>query len=593
VDDSFLDPPGDRPSSSQPAWPNASMTAPKTNGKATWSLVLGIVSVACFCGGFLAGIPAIVLGFAGKRDVALSGGAESGRGIAIGGIVTGIIGTVISALFLAIVGVSMVFDHHPKKSGPWTPPTPAATTAPANLQPFYDQKLQWRECGDSKCAHVTVPVDYDHPDGQTLSLALKVLPATGHGGRSLFLNPGGPGASGMDFVDYMSGLFGDRVRARYDLVGVDPRGVGASTPLDCLSDGAFDRFTASDPDPDSPAEIEASRELIENFGRGCEKRSGALAAHVSTEEAARDFDIVRALLGESHLDWFGASYGTQLGATYATLFPQRVGRMVLDGAVDPSLSGIRSSLGQTTGFERALRAYVKDCVKRRSCPLGRTVDPAIDRIAALLQSMDKRPLKTVEHRKLTEGLAFYGMVVTLYNKSTWGMLSQALDSAFKGDGSVLLRLSDYYFDRRSDGSYEGNLGESFPAIGCLDSSDRPTLEEVEAAEPDFIKASPPFGRIMAWGAYSCTDWPIPVTHPQIPISAPTAAPIVVIGTTRDPATPYEWSKALTRQLGGSAVLLSREGDGHTAYASGDDCIQAAVDAYLVDGTVPKRGTLCD
>jgi len=419
-----------------------------------------------------------------------------------------------------------------------------------------------------------------------------VLPATGGGGRSLFLNPGGPGASAVDFVDYMASLFGDRVRARYDLVGVDPRGVGGSTPIDCLSDQKFDRFTSEDPDPDTAAEIKESRESIRDFGLGCEKLSGAVAAHVSTEEAARDFDIVRTLLGQKEFDWFGASYGTQLGATYATLFPDRVGRMVLDGAVDPSLGSIESSLGQTTGFQRALRAYVSDCVEERSCPLGRTVDPAIDRIAALLQSTDKHPMKTVEKRKLTEGRAFYGIAVTLYNKSTWGMLSQALDSAFKGDGSVLLRLADYYFDRQADGSYDGNLGESFPAIGCLDTKDKPTLEQVEAAEPDFVKASPVFGRAMAWGAFGCSDWPIAATRPQIPIDASTSAPIVVIGTTRDPATPYEWAQSLTKQLG-SGVLLTRKGDGHTAYASGDDCITDLVDDYLVDGTVPKAGTVCD
>jgi pimeloyl-ACP methyl ester carboxylesterase len=566
----------------------------RTNGKATWSLILGIISIVVFCAGFLAGIPAILLGFAAKRDVALSGGAEGGRGLAIAGIVTGLIGTVVSALFLTFVGAAFVVDdHHQAKPGPWKPPTPAPSTAPADLKPFYSQKLQWEGCDDgAKCARVSVPVDYARPDGQTLSLMVKVLPATQSGGRSLFLNPGGPGASAVDFVSYMSSLFGDRVRAKYDLVGVDPRGVGESTPIDCLTDRQFARFTAEDPDPDTAAEIENSQKTIRNFGLGCEKLSGALASHVSTEEAARDFDIVRALLGQKKFDWFGASYGTQLGATYATLFPDRVGRMVLDGAVDPSLGSIESSLGQTTGFQRALRSYVSDCVTRSSCPLGKTINPSIDRIAALLQSTDRHPLKTVEHRKLTEGLAFYGIAVTLYNKSTWGMLSQALDAAFKGDGSVLLRLADYYFDRQADGSYDGNLGESFPAIGCLDTNDKPTLDEVEAAEPAFLKASPVFGRAMAWGAYSCTDWPIVSEHPQIKIAAPSSAPIVVIGTTRDPATPYEWAKSLTKQLG-SAVLLTRKGDGHTAYASGDDCVTEIVDDYLVEGTVPKAGTVCD
>ena len=202
-------------------------------------------------------------------------------------------------------------------------------------------------------------------------------------------------------------------------MGVDPRGVGQSTPIDCLSDRELDAYAASEPDPDDPAEIEEFRAGIVDFGKGCEERSGALASHVSTEEAARDFDVVRALLGSKTLDWFGASYGTELGATYATLFPKTVGRMVLDGAVDPTLTSAESAFGQATGFQRALDAYIKDCVKQETCPLGRDADAAEDKLVDFINARDANPMDTGQERQLTQGITFYGIAVTLYNKSTW------------------------------------------------------------------------------------------------------------------------------------------------------------------------------
>ena len=303
---------------------------------------------------------------------------------------------------------------------------------------------------------------------------------------------------------------------------------------------------------------------------------------------------MRALLGSKTLDWFGASYGTELGATYATLFPKTVGRMVLDGAVDPSLSAEESAFGQTTGFQRALDAYIDDCVKRQDCPLGRDADAAEDRLVEFVEDRDANPMDTGEQRQLTQGITFYGIAVTLYDKQTWPILTQALTAAFKGDGGVLLRLSDAYFRRQPDGSYSENLGEANPAINCLDSADddgESTLKEVQDSLPRFSKASPVFGRALAWGALSCSDWPIKSTHPQVDVDATGSKPIVVLGTTRDPATPYEWAKALADELG-TAVLVSREGDGHTAYTSGNQCIQRLVDDYLVDGKVPKDGTSC-
>lgn len=495
------------------------------------------------------------------------------------------------ATVLALLAGVVVFTAYATRDR-WKTPSPTADAPQSALSAFYTQKLSWTACGDAHCTWVKVPVDYAQPGGPTTRLRVKVIPSTrGDAQRSIFVNPGGPGGSAVNFAGSMASTFGRDVRAQYDIVGVDPRGIAESSPVECLPPRQFDAFTAIDPDPDNPAEIRALRESVTALGKACEKNSGALAAHISTEEAARDMDVVRALLGRKTFDWFGASYGTQLGATYAQLFPQRVGRMVLDGAVDPSLDVVESSLGQTTGFQRAIEAYAADCVTSSVCPLGDNADSGLAKVAALLGQLDAKPMPTSGDRELTEGQAFYGIAVTLYDKSTWSYLSQALTQAFSGDGTGLLLLSDAYFMRQPDGSYAGNLGQVIYAVNCLDTSGGLTEEQTKALIPRFEKVSPVFGRALAWGALGCTDWPIKATHPQVDISAEGAAPILVLGTTRDPATPYEWAKSLATQLS-SGVLITREGDGHTAYASGNDCITKAVDAYFVKGTVPKDGLVC-
>jgi pimeloyl-ACP methyl ester carboxylesterase len=474
----------------------------------------------------------------------------------------------------------------------WEEPKPAATPAPSGLKQFYDQKVSWTSCGSAHCAWIKVPVDYAKPDGETTRLRAVVHAAEGgKAKRSILVNPGGPGGSAIDFASSMSSSFGTDVRKMYDIVGVDPRGVAKSSPLECLSDKDFDAFTEVDPDPDDAAEVTALRKSITTLGDACEKNSGELAAHVSTVEVAKDMDVVRALLGRPKLDWFGASYGTELGAVYAQLFPTKVGRMVLDGAVDPSLDAVGSSLGQTTGFQRAIDAYAQDCIKHSSCPLGTDAASGLGKVADLMKRLDATPMKATAGRELTEGQAFYGIAVTLYDKTTWPYLSQGLAAAFRGDGSILLRLSDAYFERTDDGSYNGNLGQVIYAVNCLDASDHLTVQETEAIIPRFEKVSPVFGRALAWGALNCADWPIKATNPLPKITAKGAPPILVLGTTRDPATPYEWAKSLASQLS-SGVLITREGDGHTAYNSGNECITSAVDNFFTKGTVPKDGLTC-
>ncbi|WP_290515500.1 alpha/beta hydrolase [Aeromicrobium sp.] len=497
---------------------------------------------------------------------------------------------VIATLLAFVVGVVVVSAYVTRDS--WSKPSPVSAPAPGGLGSFYQQTLTWTDCEKAHCTWVKVPVDYAKPDGATTRLRVRLYPAEGGPAeRSLFVNPGGPGGSAVDYATSMESSFGKGVRDAYDVVGVDPRGVGESSPLECLSATSFDTFTETDPDPDTPAEITALRSSLTSLGEACRKNSGELAAHVSTVEAAKDMDVTRALLGRSKLDWFGASYGTQLGAVYAQLFPKKVGRMVLDGAVDPALGVVDSSLGQATGFQRALSSYAAACVKKSSCPLGSNAGAGLSKIADLMKQLDAEPMKASADRSLTEGQAFYGIAVTLYDKSTWNLLSRALTDAFKGDGSTLLLLSDAYFERQPDGTYAGNLGQVIYAVNCLDTSDGLTQAQTEALIPRFEKVSPVFGRSLAWGALGCADWPIKPTNPLPKISAEGAPPILVIGTTRDPATPYEWAKSLADQLS-SGVLLTRDGDGHTAYGSGNACITSTVDAFLTKGKVPKANQTC-
>lgn len=500
---------------------------------------------------------------------------------------------VLAAVAAVVAGVLLVIGND--DSTPSAALEPTGEQAPDGLQRFYDQTLTWEDCGgDSECATVEVPVDYDDPEGETTELRAARYSATGDGTRVLFVNPGGPGGSAIDFAGTLASSMGDDVRDAFTIVGVDPRGVGESTPLECLPDEEFDAYAASDPDPSTDAEVAEFRDSVKELGEACRENSGDLAGHVSTEEAARDMDVVRALMGQEKLDWFGASYGTQLGATYATLFPAKVGAMVLDGAVDPSKDVFGSSLGQATGFQRALDAYIAACVKLESCPLGQDADAAQRALETFMAQLEDEPLPTGTDRELTKGRAFYGIAVTLYDKGSWVALSQGLTAALRGDGSVLLQLNDAYFSRQRDGGYDGNIGWANIAVNCLDNRERPSAAEVEAELPTFEKASPIFGEALGWGVLGCTDWPEPTENPQVEIDAEGSAPIVVIGTTRDPATPYENAEALADQLGDEeGVLLTRDGDGHTAYLSGNECIKQAVDTYLVDGTVPEDGLTCE
>ena len=315
--------------------------------------------------------------------------------------------------------------------------------------------------------------------------------------------------------------------------------------------------------------------------------------HVDTGSAARDMDLLRALLGDEKLTYLGYSYGTQLGGTYAALFPERVGRLVLDGAVDYTLEADELSAGQAEGFERALRAYVTDCMAGARCPLTGSVDDGLKQIRELTERAFTDPLPTQDAgRVLTRTLAFYGIAITLYADESWPVLTQALAMALqRNDGSGLLSLADAYNSRDFDGGFQDNSTEAFTAIGCADGRAPADLAHMQAERDKILAVAPTLGESFAWNALVCAGWPTPAKPFTADPSAPGAAPIVVIGTTNDPATPYEWSQSLAKTLE-SGVLLSWEGEGHTAYGRSNECIAGAVDAYLLDGTVPQDGLVC-
>ncbi len=480
-------------------------------------------------------------------------------------------------------------------SGPYPEPTPEAGSevapSPA-LGDFYGQDLDWQACDDHECATLTVPLDYAKPRGRTIDLALLRVPARAERLGALVVNPGGPGSPGTEYAAAATQVFGSPILEHLDVVGFDPRGTGRSAPVDCLSDEQLDSYLALDPSPDDADERTALLDSLDAFGQGCAATDPQLAAHVSTIEATRDMDVLRSALGRAQLDYFGASYGTELGATYAELFPEQVGRFVLDGAVDVSATSRELSLGQARGFETALRAYVESCVESvDSCYLGDSVDEGLVAITDFLAQVDAQPIQTSDGRQLTVGTSFYGIVTPLYVREYWYVLTASLRAAFGGNGGGLLALADIYASRNPNGGYANNKAEAILAISCLDDPFAIRPGQVAAELPAFREASPTFGDIFAWGMVGCRGQVAETTEEPITIDGAGAAPIVVVGTTRDPATPYEWAEALADQLD-SAVLVTRDGDGHTGYHVGNDCVDDAVEDYLLEGTVPDDGLTC-
>ena len=477
---------------------------------------------------------------------------------------------------------------------------PSTTSAPDtegvadDLLPFYSQELTWTECGVGfDCTDVTAPLDWEDPGKGEITLSVVRHRAEGTPVGSLLTNPGGPGASGVDLIlnslDYAVGA--DLIE-NFDVIGFDPRGVGASTAVTCYDAPQMDEYLYSIPAAArGTAEWEA--ELLDShkaFAEACDANSGGILPYITTVNAARDMDLIRAVLGDKQLNYLGYSYGTFLGATYAKLYPEKAGRLVLDGAIDPAVPGLEVGATQALGFESALRAYMQDCLDSGECPFNGTVDEAMTDLGALLASVDSTPLKSGDGRMLGADSLMTAIIAALYSQDSWGYLTQALDEALQGDPTSALFLADFY-NGRENGTYTDNSAEAFRAYNCMDYpvEDDPAAEA--AIDAKIAQGAPTIAPYWT-GPDSCSVWPYPPTGTRGEIKAEGAGPILVIGTTNDPATPYEWSESLANQLE-EGVLITRVGEGHTGYNKGNACVDDAVEAFLLDDVVPEDGLRCE
>ena len=513
------------------------------------------------------------------------------------------------AALLACGGLTACQGETDIKASPAT--ASASATVPAGLESFYSQKVSWHACAKKgmaeatsgqdtgfTCAKVKVPLDYDNPGGQTIEIAVKKRAAGGDSIGSLFVNPGGPGGSGIDLVDEAGSYFSKKLTSSYDVVGFDPRGVGASTAVDCLTDAELDAERAGANDPATPS-ASATEERAQKMGEACTSKTSTqgLLDHIDTISVARDLDILRAVDGQQALTYLGYSYGTYLGATYAELFPANTGRLVLDGAVDPSLNAEELALGQAKGFEASLRAYVESCQSSKlGCPLSGDVDSGVSQVREFLESTKTAPVPTSDSKRpLTYDLAVYGVLGSMYQTQAWPSLtlglSQAMGKEGKPDGSALLKLADLVSSRESDGTYSNNGAEALMAVNCLDYPVQGDNASWEKNAKAIKETSPTFGSQLLYPDAYCQGWGHTSSRKREKITASGAAPILVVGTTGDPATPYAWSEALADQLE-SGQLMTWEGDGHTAYGRSNDCVKKAVDTYLLNGTMPDKGLTC-
>jgi pimeloyl-ACP methyl ester carboxylesterase len=501
------------------------------------------------------------------------------------------------ALLLAAVVLVAGCSGEKDRSAPKASALGAASPPQApmtSLQVYYSQRLGWSGCGGGfQCARLSVPLDYAKPDGEQIKIGVTRLAATGKRIGSILVNPGGPGASGIDFAKTATSILSAGVRARFDVVGFDPRGVGSSAPVSCLTAPQLDHYIGLDATPDSPAEVKDLEQGARGFAEGCEAKSARLLPHIGTADAARDMDVLRAALGDAGLTYLGKSYGTYLGAVYANLFPKKVRALVLDGALDPSLSPFQTNEAQGRGFEVAFKAFVQDCFKDAACPFtSRKTDEALKEFTDLLRRTDRQPLRSTlgDGRQVDESWTLLGVATPLYDRQSWPALRQALGQAFKGDGTTLLRIADLLVDRRPDGTYS-NQTEANTAINCVDHSYPTAVSSYAKAADKAATEAPHFGAYIMWGSLPCAFWPVKTTTPNKPLHAAGAPPIVVVGTERDPATPYEWAQALSSELK-SGVLISYDGDGHTAYDTGSTCVDRLVDRYLISLNPPADGTRC-
>ncbi|MEV6298863.1 alpha/beta hydrolase [Actinoplanes sp. NPDC051861] len=445
-----------------------------------------------------------------------------------------------------------------------------------------------------ECATVAVPQDWATPDnGKTYEIEMIRIRSERQKNRigSLLLNPGGPGGSGVDVAVYLSfgqalGGLPTEITDRFDIVGFDPRGVSRSSPVKCISDKDQDANFGADPDPVSQADFDQFAALQKRIADGCAAKYGDQLPFFSTEQAARDLDALRAAVGDPKLTYLGYSYGTLLGATYAQLFPQNIRALVLDGAVDPTEGYIQGSEAQAKGFERAFTNFTEWCGETPGkCPIAPDARGAV---TDALAKAENSPVRGDDGREATPGWIFIGLISSLYTESGWTSLAEAIDGLQNGEAKGILDLADQYTERKPNGDYT-NLFDANLAVNCADTEGAPSIEEIRRLQGEWRKKYPLFGAALAVGMLPCSYWT--GKRDPYPAGPATGAPdILVVGTTGDPATPYENTADLAKMLGVGRVL-TWEGEGHTAYPT-TDCIRDAVDGYLIDLKVPREGLRC-
>lgn len=469
----------------------------------------------------------------------------------------------------------------------------SASTDFDSLSDFYAQQIDWKKCGRFQCAELLVPINYQDLSAGVFKLALTKDPADLQDERigSLLVNPGGPGGSGIDYAQGGSRTASAQILNRFDLIGFDPRGVGKSDPISCLTDAEADEFLATDETPDTPAEISNWNDWVDRFAESCKSANPTTWQHVGSWNVARDMDILRAALGESKLNWLGKSYGTLLGALYAQLFPENVGRFVLDGAVDPDPEPDQVLI-QIAGFETALNRFIADCLTRKSCPLSGSPESAYQQLIDFLAQLDREPMPLADGRELTESHAQTAILVGLYDdKDLWPFLRDALTQGFAGDGEFLILLSDLINNRDPDGKYLDNSLSALYAVNCVDYADALTPAELPTEVERLSKVSRFFAPLFGWGSSACLGWQNQDLELVGKLTAKPTNPVLIVGTTYDPATPPAWARSLSSQIANS-VVVEWQGDGHTAYRRGSTCIDQIVDSYLLTGELPATATTC-
>jgi pimeloyl-ACP methyl ester carboxylesterase len=483
------------------------------------------------------------------------------------------------------------------------PPKANTTSVPtdeqvaADLAPFYTQVLHWTSCGSGmQCTTAKAPLDWSNASVDSIELALVRQPAkSGKPLGSLLVNPGGPGASGYDYImDSIDNATSAKLQSNYDIVGFDPRGVNHSTPVKCYTNPKELDSYLYDITPGVPGSDEWIAALIDStkkFGARCLELSGPLLGLVDTASAARDMDMLRAVLGDKKLNYLGYSYGTLLGQVYADLFPDKTGRLVLDGVVDPAADDFEGTATQAQGFESALKAFLVDCPSAKDCPFTGTTEESMTEIRGILDSLDKSPITDKDGRKLGSSTMFTAIILPLYNKETWPYLRQLFTNVMAGDVSIAFQLADSYNRRNADGTYSSNETEAFVSINCLNAHSDGNVDQMRAEAAKLKQLAPVFGPQMSYGGTGCPFWPVPAKRDRVAITAPGSSDILLVGTTNDPATPYKWAQAVAAALV-HGHLVTYTGEGHTAYNHSNACVNDAVDSYLVDGVVPASDPQC-